>query len=53
LKISDVHGRSLKQAIIIGQSQIQVGIPKGLAQGIYMLELRGERNVYRGKVVVE
>ncbi len=53
LKIYDVHGRTLKEEIINGQPQLQVDVPIGLAQGIYMLEIWSEGAVYRGKVVVQ
>ena len=53
LKIYDVHGRTLKEGIVKGQLQLQMDVPKGLAQGIYMLEIRSEGAVYRGKVVVQ
>ena len=53
LKIYDVHGRTLKEEMVTGQPQLKVDVPKGLAQGIYMLELRSEVAVYRGKVVIQ
>ncbi|MFK8008869.1 MAG: PKD domain-containing protein, partial [Saprospiraceae bacterium] len=53
LKIYDVHGRTLLQQQVTGDSKLQIDIPNALTRGLYMLEIRGDGNVYRGKVVVE
>ena len=53
LKIYDVHGRTLLQQQVTGDSKLEIDIPRALTRGLYMLEIRGDGNVYRGKVVVE
>ena len=53
IKVYDYQGKNIINENQIGQKQLTVNCSKTISAGIYILEIRSDETVYRGKIIAQ
>ncbi len=53
LKMYGMAGKTIAKDKVIGAEQIELKVDRMLSAGVYVIELRAERVIYRGKLIVQ